>query len=226
MGPERNLMRLILHIMIALNALGFAWFSYQESFPESEKREFQAVSKGVKMLRLMNERELIKDVTARIQNQTETVGMCHTIGPLKNHDTAHDIIAEIKELGREGNIRTDKRKLKYSYWVYLKSMPDDELDKIITRLERNDIKDYHRNDRNELSLGMYSGIQSATRRQMNIAALGFSPLVGPLYRSETQYWIDIADMNYNMLTDDDWKSYLAEYPDSQRKSVMCDLINT
>ena len=218
-------MRLMLHIMIALNALSFAWFSYQESFPESGSSEFQAVSRGVKMIRLVNERELIKDVAVPVQNQTRSVGMCHTIGPLKNHDSARDVVAEIKELGREGSIRTDKRKVEYSYWVYLKSMPDDELDKTIARLEENDVRDYHRNDRNELSLGMYNGIKSATRRQVSIAALGFSPLVGPLYRTEIQYWVDIADMNHNMLTDDDWESYLAEYPGNQRKSVRCDLIN-
>ena len=212
--------------MIALNVLGFAWFSYQESLSGPGRSEFQAVSRGVMMLRLVNEQKLIKDVSARVHNQTGSVGMCHTIGPLENRDSAREVVAEIKELGRKGSIRTDKRKVKYAYWVYLKSMPDDELDKVIARLETNGIKDHYRNDRNELSLGMYNGIQSATTRQMNIAALGFSPLVGPLYRTRIQYWIDIADMNYNMPADDGWKSYLAEYPDSQRKSVKCDLVNT
>jgi len=211
--------------MIALNVLTFGWFSYKESFSEAEKGEFQAATKGVKMLRLLNEREYIKDVSARIDNKAESVSICHTIGPLNNRDSARDIVAELGELGRDGNLRTDKQKVQYAYWVYLESMPDDELDRIIVELEANDSKDYHKNDRNELSLGIYNGFQGAKQQQHNIAALGYSPLVGPMYRTVTQYWIDVADMNYNTLNDDAWKIYLDGYPEVQRKSAKCELIN-
>ena len=218
-------MRFILYLMIALNVLTFGWFSYKESFSEAEKGEFQAATKGVKMLRLLNEREYIKDVSARIDNKAESVSICHTIGPLNNRDSARDIVAELGELGRDGNLRTDKQKVQYAYWVYLESMPDDELDRIIVELEANDSKDYHKNDRNELSLGIYNGFQGAKQQQHNIAALGYSPLVGPMYRTVTQYWIDVADMNYNTLNDDAWKIYLDGYPEVQRKSAKCELIN-
>lgn len=218
-------MRFILYLMIALNILAFGWFSYKDSVSEEEKGEFQAASGGVKMLRLLNERGHIKDVSAHIHNETESVGMCHTIGPLKNHDSARDVVAELSDLGREGNIRIDNRKVQYAYWVYLDSMPNEELEIIIAGLEANGIKDYYKNASNKLSLGIYNGIQGAKQRQLNIAALGYSPLVGPLYRTETQYWIDVADMNYNTLAEDAWTSYLSGYPDIQRKSVRCDLIN-
>ena len=218
-------MRFILYLMIALNVQTFGWFGYKESFVEAEKGEFQAASKGVKMLRLLNDREHIKDVSARIHNKGGSVSMCHTIGPLKHRDSARDIVAELGDLGRDGNIRTDKQKVQYAYWVYLETMPDDELSRVIAELEANGIKDYHKNERNELSLGIYNGIQGAKQRQLNIAAHGYSPLIGPLYRTETQYWIDVADMNYNTLAEDAWTSYLSGYPDIQRKSVRCDLIN-
>jgi hypothetical protein len=218
-------MKMILYLMIALNVLTFGWFSYKETISVAEKGVFQATSKGVKMLRLLNEREHIKDVSAHIYNRTESVAKCHTIGPLKNHDSAHGVVAAIRKLGMEGNIRADKKKVQYAYWVYLESMPNDELENIIAEMEANGIKDYHKNDRNELSLGIYNGMQAARQRQLGIAALGYSPLVGPLYRTETQYWIDVADMNYNSLTDEAWKSYLGGYPDIQRESVRCEILN-
>jgi len=218
-------MRLIMYIMVAVNLMAFAWFNYQESFPESEKRVIHAIPEGVNKLRLLSEREPIKDVSVHTRNQKISANICHTIGPLKDHDLARDVLAEIKGLGREGNIRTEKNKVEYAYWVYLESMPNDELEKIIVELEANGIKDHYQNDRNELSLGIYNGIHGAERRQMRIAALGYSPLVGPLYRTETQYWVDVADMNYRFHTDDAWENYLARYPDSQRKSTRCDLIN-
>jgi hypothetical protein len=205
--------------------LTFGWLSYKESFFEAEKEGFQAASKGVKRLRLLNERENIKDVSAHIHNKAGSQGMCHTIGPLKHRDMARDIVAGLRKLGKEGSIRTDKQKVQYAHWVYLESMPDDELDRIIVELEANDSKDYHKNDRNELSLGIYNGFQGDKQQQHNIAALGYSPLVGPMYRTVTQYWIDVADMNYNTLNDDAWKIYLDGYPEVQRKSAKCELIN-
>ncbi|MEN8206709.1 MAG: hypothetical protein ABFS24_11945 [Pseudomonadota bacterium] len=219
-------MKWIMQIMILVNLLTFAWYNfYHESYTGAEKKEFPEVPKGVKTLRLLSEREPVMDVSVHAQNQAKPVSMCHTIGPLKNHDLARDVLAEIKGLGREGNVRTDKQKVKYAYWVYLKSMPDDELEKIIEELEANGIKDYHQNGRNEISLGIYNGIQGAKRQQMNMAALGYSPLVGSLYRTEIQYWIDVADMNDRFYADDAWETYLARYPDSQLKSTRCDLIN-
>ena len=219
-------MKSIMQIMILVNLLTFAGYNfYQEHHTEAEKKEFPELPKGVKTLRLLSEREPIRDISVNAQNQVESVSMCHTIGPLKNHDSVRDVLAEIKGLGREGNVRTDKQKVKYAYWVYLKSMPDEELEKIIVGLESNGIKDHYQNDRNEISLGIYYGIHSAKRRQMNIAALGYSPLVGPLYRTEIQYWIDVADMNHRFHTDDAWETYLARYPDSQHKVTRCDLIN-
>lgn len=218
-------MKLILYLMIALNVLTFGWFSYKETITVADKGEFQATSRGVKMLRLLNEREDIKDVSAHIYNRTESVGMCHTIGPLKNHDSAHGVVATLRKFGMEGNIRTDKQKIQYAHWVYLESMPDDEMEKVVAEMEAKGIKDYHKNDRNELSLGIYNGIQGAKQRQLSITALGYSPLVGPLYRTETQYWIDVSDMHYNTLTDDAWISSLGGYPDIHRKSVRCELIN-
>ena len=218
-------MRLILHLMIALNVLTFGWFSYKEFFPETEKEAFQAASRGVKVIRLLSEREPIMDVSVHAQNQAKSVSMCYTIGPLNNHDLVRDVLAEINGLGVQGTVRTDKQNVEYAYWVYLKSMPDDELEKTIGELESNGIKDYHKNDRNELSLGIYNGIQGAKRQQMNIATLGYSPLVGPLYRTEIQYWIDVADMNDRFHSDDAWETYLGRYPDSQSKSTRCDLIN-
>ena len=218
-------MKLILYLMAVLNVLTFAWFSYNETNSEAEKTEFRATTSGVKKLRLLNEREHIKDVSAHIYNRNESGGMCHTIGPLENHDAAQGIVAALRELGREGIIRADRQKIQYAYWVYLESMPGDELEKIVAELESSGIEDYHQNSRNELSLGIYNGIQGAKQRQLSIAALGYSPLVGPLYRTETHYWVDVADMSQTALTDDEWKSYQEEYPEIQRNSEKCELIN-
>ena len=219
-------MKWIMQILILLNLLTFAWYNiYQESITEAEKKKFPEVQKGVKTLHLLSEKGSIKDVSIDAQNQPQTVSICHIFGPLNNHDMARDVLADIKELGREGIVRTDEQRVKYAYWVYLESMPVEEREKTIQALEANGIKDYHRNDRNELSLGIYKGVYYANRRQRSIAALGFSPSMGPLYRKETQYWISVVDRSDRFHADDALETYLSRYPGSQHKSARCDLID-
>ena len=218
-------MRLMVYIMVLFNILTFAWFSNKEPISGSEAGEKHALPEGVKTLHLLSEQGSIKDSSIDAQNKPQAVSICHTFGPLNNHAMALDVLADIEELGREGNVHADEQKVKYAYWVYLEPMPVIELEKAIYALEAHGIKDYHRNDRNQLSLGIYKGMVHAKRRQLNIAALGFSPLVGPLYRNEIQYRVDVADMHYRFRTDEAWESYVARYPDSQHQSIRCELKN-
>jgi hypothetical protein len=219
-------MKWVMQIMFLVNLMTFAWYTiYQESYAEAEKKQLPEVPRGVKVLQLLSEREPVMDISMHAQNQPRRVSICHTIGPLNNHDMALDVLADIEELGREGTVRTDMLKVKYAYWVYLESMSVEELEKATQALEANGIKDYLRNGRNELSLGIYNGINRAKRRQRSIAALGFSPLVGPLYRKETQYWVSVVDMSDRFHADDALETYLSRYPGSQRKSARCDLID-
>ena len=219
-------MNWIMQIMIVLNLLTFAWFNfYQESYPVAEKIEYPDVPKGVKTLRLLSEREPIMDVALHGQNQTELDGICYTVGPFKDLEAAEGAVADMASIDRDGTVRIDNRKIRIGYWVHFESQPTQEIDNIIRVLKSNGIKDYHRNARNELSLGIYNGIQSANRRQQSIAELGFSPLVGPLYRDRPLYWVDVAELKHNRLTDEAWDSYMVKYPDIKRESLVCDLIN-
>lgn len=220
-------MRRIVYILVAVNLLTFAWLSqHQESRPGyKETPDHAATADGVNTLRLLSELEPIIKVAARTQFPSQAVGRCHTIGPFKDHEVADDALARIKDLGIEGTARFDKANVKIGYWVYFKSMPTREVENIIQVLKNNDIKDYHQNERNELSLGIYNRLQGAERRQMSIAALGYSPLVGPFFRNQNRYWIDVAEEKKNMLPDEAWDSYMTRYPDSQRQTMKCNLIN-
>jgi hypothetical protein len=215
-----------MQFLILVNLLTFAWLNfYQESYIGTEKKEFPEVPKGVKTIRLLSESEPIMDVAVHAQDQSESDGICYTIGPFKDHEAAEGAVADMASLGRDGTIRIVNQKVKRGYWVYFESRPGQDVEHLIKTLRGNGIKDYHKNARNELSLGIYNGIQSAKRRQQSIAELGYSPLVGQLYRNQTLYWIDVAELKQNMLTNETWDSYMAKYPDSERKSLGCDLVN-
>lgn len=220
-------MRWIAYLLVAVNLLTFAWLSqHQESRSAGrETPDHAATTDGVNTIRLLSELEPVTKVAARTQFPLQAAGRCHAIGPFKDRGAVDDALARMKDLGMEGTARLDKVNVKTGYWVHFKSMPTREVENIIQVLKDNDIKDYHRNDRNELSLGIYNRLQGAERRQMSIAALGYSPLVGPLFRNQNRYWIDVTEEKNNMLPNEAWDSYMTRYPGSQRQSMKCNLIN-
>lgn len=221
-------MKWILYLFLAANLLTFAWFSLHPEMRSGsmEVADHAVTPEGVGTIRLLNENDPVIGVAAGMQLSSGAVGMCHRLGPFSDHEMADNALARIDELGRVGTVRSDTEKVKTGYWVYLESMREREVGRIIEELKKKGIRDYHKTGRNELSLGIYNGLQSAERRRKTIAALGYSPLLGPLYRNQIRYWIDVAEMKRHMLADDAWSSLLSEFPGSQRQSMECDLVNT
>jgi hypothetical protein len=151
----------------------------------------------------------------------QPVDVCQTIGPLKDRTASDSVVAWLKERGREGSVKTGKANVRIGYWVYLKSMPATEAGRIMQELKDKGVKDYNQNARNEISLGIYVKLQIAERRQKSIEALGYTPLVKPLYRNRTRYWVDVRETEADMLSAEEWDLHLANTPDSRRKSMAC-----
>ena len=216
-------MKWILYIFLAANLLTFAWFILHPEVRSvsMEPPAHVATPGGVNTLRLLNESGPVRAVAAGMRLRSETAGMCHTIGPFRDHEMAGNALAVIDELGGEGTMRSATEKVKTGYWVYLESMREQEVGRVIDELKKKGIKDYHVTGRNVLSLGIYNGLRSAERRQKSIAALGYAPILGPLYRNQTRYWIDVAEMKTRMLGDDAWDSMLSAFPGSQRQTTDC-----
>jgi hypothetical protein len=147
--------------------------------------------------------------------------VCQTVGPFKDRTAADSVVTWLKQRGREGSVRSGKVNTRIGYWVYLKSMPATEAGRIIQELKNKGVEDYNQNTRYEISLGIYVKQQVAERRQENIAALGYTPLVKPLYRNRTRYWVDVRATEADMPSAEEWRSHLANTPDSRRESVEC-----
>jgi hypothetical protein len=151
----------------------------------------------------------------------QLVEVCQTVGPFKDPTASDPVVTWLKERGREVSVRSGKVNVRIGYWVYLNSMLATEAERIMQELKNKGVKDYNQNDRNEISLGIYVKLQIAERRQKSIEALGFSPLVKPLYRNRTRYWVDVRETEANILSAEEWDLHLANTPDSRRESMAC-----
>jgi hypothetical protein len=224
MRVQANLMRWLLQIMIAANLATCAYhIFYRDNHTHNDAAVTAVKSNGVRTLRLLSERETIIDVTLKTKNQV-SVGLCHTIGPFLDHETANNALFEVNNYGKEASIRSDVKKERTGYWVYLEPNSLQESEKFIEMLKANGINDYYRTRRNEISLGIYNGMQGARNRQASIAALGYSPSVEPFYRDQRRFWVDVIEMDSRTPRDTKWSAYLLKYSESERKSVECNLI--
>ena len=151
----------------------------------------------------------------------QPVYACHTVGPFKDRTASDPVVAWLKERGREGSVRSGKVNVKIAYWVYLKSMPETATERIMHELKSKGVKDYNINARNEISLGLYVKQQIAIRRQKSMEALGYTPLVKPLYRDRTRYWIDLRETEADMLSAEEWSLHLSNTPESRREPMAC-----
>jgi hypothetical protein len=153
--------------------------------------------------------------------QPQPIEVCQTVGPFKDRTASDPVVTWLEERGREVSVRSGKVNVRIGYWVYLNSMLATEAGRIMQELKNKGVMDYNQNDRNEISLGIYVKQQIAERRQKSIEALGYTPLVKPLYRNRIRYWVDVRETEADMLSAEEWDLHLANTPDSRRESMAC-----
>jgi hypothetical protein len=151
----------------------------------------------------------------------QPMDVCQTVGPFKNRTASDPVVTWLRERGREGSVRSGKVDVRIGYWVYLKSMPATEAGRMMQELKNKGVEDYNQNAQNEISLGIYVKQQIAARRQKSIEALGYTPLVKPLYRNRIRYWVDVRETEADMLSAKEWDLQLANTPDSRREPMAC-----
>jgi hypothetical protein len=151
----------------------------------------------------------------------QPMDVCQTVGPFKNRTASDPVVTWLRERGREGSVRSGKVDVRIGYWVYLKSMPATEAGHMMQELKNKGVEDYNQNAQNEISLGIYVKQQIAARRQKSIEALGYTPLVKPLYRNRIRYWVDVRETEADMLSAKEWDLQLANTPDSRREPMAC-----
>jgi hypothetical protein len=149
------------------------------------------------------------------------VEVCQSIGPFVSEEVLNEGVAWLKEHDRRGQVRSEKVKEQTGYWVYLPAMAPELAEQITDELEEKGVKDYYRGRRNEISLGIYSREDVAERRRQQIVALGYEPVLAPRFRNRRQYWIDLREMQPEVLTDAEWAEYLVNHPNVARQSAEC-----
>jgi hypothetical protein len=120
---------------------------------------------------------------------------CFTLGPFRELDNLREFTRAIKDYVIAASFRSREEQEQSMFWVYLEPVASmKEAKKLGKRLESKKIKDYYVISSGPkakgISLGHFKEKGRAQAHTESIQKLGFKPLVEPVFKSYTIYWLD------------------------------------
>jgi hypothetical protein len=230
-------MRYLLILLLFLNALMFGWVL---THPVTEqKTSLPPVPGDAARLQLLSERDTVEgsspepleEPPAPLESsapvEVAVVRNCYTLGPLMNEKAIKRLESRVSELGYSVNTRAIEQQETSGYWVFL---PPYESRKkaleVAAELARKGIKDYYvvtdKENRNAVSLGLFSDQARANRRMAHIRSLGYQPRKLVRYRDRTYYWLDYDESSDKPLPEEVWADLDSSKQKVQRLDRSCD----
>lgn len=240
-------MRLLFLLLLLLNLAFFAWeYSHPEPPPPAPPPETEP---GVSPLVLLNERSTAPPApstpaapastsaaTARASPTLKTAAptpvpaqrpeACYTVGPFDTRTQAQRVMHRLNGLGFPTRLRARTQRVPGDYWVYLPPLPSRQAAlQMVHTLAGRGMKNYFivtsGEKQNAISLGVFKDKESAERRKTQVAAMGYTPVLGRRPTERSVYWLDYGETPDHMLPPSTWSAIAKELPDIRRKPRPC-----
>ena len=153
---------------------------------------------------------------------TPAENICQTLGPFLEK---HDVTAVFALLARNGyrvNVRDGDTRVPAGYWVYLPAMEPGAARRIVADLDAHGMTDYYIGKQNYISLGIFSGKDTAERRQQDVKRLGYDAIVDQRFRTRDVYWLDVDGRGTPLLGTEVWDQIQAQHTDVRAQRVSCE----
>lgn len=121
--------------------------------------------------------------------------VCYTLGPFRDLEKLRSVTRELKNDVSEASFRSKQENEQAIFWLHLKPESTLQSAKNTTRmLRQKKIKDsyiiHEGENKNGISLGHFREKARAYALRDKIKKLGFKPVVEPIFKSVTIYWLD------------------------------------
>lgn len=212
------LARILFVFLLAMNLAAGAWW-YLRPTPPVEP--FRAALPGVTPLLLLQERNA-EDMAAAARASADVEAgadarasaICAVLGPFETQSDLSRAMALLTPQVERIQFREATQDITRGYWVYLPAYESrDAALRSARQLNAAGVRDYYvvtAGDReNTVSLGLFRDRDNASRRQSQIAALGFPARMEERTEVQRQYWIEFEQRGEE---EPDW----SELPGSER----------
>lgn len=123
---------------------------------------------------------------------------CSTVGPFEELAIAEAASSRLRTTGIRTVLRESGGQIRSGFWVYLPPFEDRSAAKMVEdELRGKDVQDLFivtdSEQRNAISLGLFSSPERADQRAAEIGRLGYSPRVAERFRDAVVYWVDFIE---------------------------------
>jgi hypothetical protein len=127
--------------------------------------------------------------------QSSAVKMCFTLGPFRDLNHLRDFTRAIKDYVSAASFRSRQEQEQSLFWVYIEPAETYKQAKAIAKdLQKKNVKDFYIINKGDhlrgISLGHFKAKDGAFAHFERIKQLGFNPVIEPVFRSYTVYWLD------------------------------------
>lgn len=202
-------MRWLFLFVLLVNVVYVSW-ELSQSTDESEVREtstdiprIELLSETGQATRVMDEEVASASRSAKSATSVASrpsfdqlgADRCYTLGPFRELDNLRGFTRAIKNYVISASFRSREEQEQSIFWVYLEPASSFAKAKALgNRLKKLKIKDYYviNSGLHEkgVSLGHFKEKDRAYAHAKHVKKLGFKPVVEPVFRSYTIYWLD------------------------------------
>lgn len=129
---------------------------------------------------------------------------CVSLGPFDQLDAAEVALARLADRGYQARLRETGGQIRSGFWVYIPPLGSRNAAKEIdSQLREKGVTDLFivtgSENRNAISLGLFSTAERADQRAAEIGRMGFSPQIAERFRDATVYWLDYRERDDDRL---------------------------
>jgi cell division septation protein DedD len=189
--------RIVALLLLALNAAAAAWWYTR---PPASAPVFRTTEEGVPALLLLEERDA--DAMSQAASLVQAEGLspaarhCSSVGPFEDQSALRTAMAALTPQSLRIQFQETTIDIPRGYWVYLPAFADrDSALRSARQLNAAGVRDYYvvtaGDHENTISLGLFRERDNASRRQAQIAALGFPARLEERTEVQRRWWIEL-----------------------------------
>lgn len=239
-------MRLVLMLLVLANLGVFAWSQWYSEVAGNRMPQGRVDAGHGERLVLVSERgETPSDSTGLAHTapgpahqdadspegkpEVAPQAVCATVGPFDQLDLARLAQQRLAELGKGARIRESGGQIRSGFWVHLPPFASRNAAKQVeAELRERGVRDLfivtESEQRNAISLGLFTTPDRADQRAAEIGRLGFTPRVSERFRDATVYWVDFRESDDEPLEPESIGVAAAGDTVPEKQQVPCDRI--
>ena len=168
-----------------------------------------------------------KPVPTPIAKPQSAAMACYSVGPFLLISDVKGITPLFKRSAISTQERSEALRKQVGYWVYIPPAVSLQLAQgVLRQLVNNDVSDAmiitEGTKANAISAGVYETEAEAKGRQDYLTQLGYEAKIEPLFRTQSQYWLDLELMQVTQLPDKLWREVTAGYPTIKQVRRKCE----